>query len=130
MKNKCRLSFLSLSLIAISAVAGYPTRSHASLSPVRTDGAEPRGAAQAQSDCDLMRKALEEAHSGLYRYATKSDMDRVFDSQRANLNRAMSKREFLAVLAEVVAQIKCGHTGVRQDEELQKQQSAAKKFPL
>src|SRR5262245_3823728 len=69
--------------------------------------------AQTQADFDLMRKALEEAHTGLYRYVSKPEMDRVFTAQRAKLNRPMSKTEFLAVLMETTAAIRCGHTGVQ-----------------
>lgn len=54
-------------------------------------------AAEAKADFDLMRKALEEAHAGVYRYSTSSQMDRVFDAQKARLNRSMKKTEFMAV---------------------------------
>lgn len=87
-------------------------------------------AAQTQADFDLMRKALEEAHSGLYRYSSKTQMDRAFDAQRAKLNRPMSKTEFLTVLAETLAQIRCGHTGLTPDEETQKELANARMFPL
>ncbi len=75
--------------------------------------------AETQADFDLMRKALEEAHTGLYRFSTKSQMDRAFDAQRAKLNRPMTKAEFLVVLAETLAQIRCGHTGLTPDNETQ-----------
>jgi len=86
--------------------------------------------AAAQADFDLMRKALEEAHTGLYRYSTKAEMDRAFDVQRAKLNRAMTKVEFLAVLAETLAHIRCGHTGLTPDSETQAAATGARKFPL
>ena len=83
-----------------------------------------------QADFDLMRKALEEAHSGLYRYAAKAEMDRMFDAQRAKLNRPMTKVEFLAVIAETLMHIRCGHTGVSPDAETQAAIASAAKFPL
>src|SRR5262252_4673381 len=86
--------------------------------------------AQTQTDFDLMRKALEEAHTGLYRYLSKPEMDRVFTAQRAKLNRPMSKTEFLAVLMETTAAIHCGHTGVQPDVETQAALAAAPLFPL
>src|SRR5262249_27095076 len=70
---------------------------------------------ETRADFDLMRKALEEAHTGLYRYSTKPQMDRVFDTQRAKLNRPITKVEFLAVVSETLAQIRCGHTGAMPD---------------
>ena len=129
MKTRLGLYFLSFVIFAAGVLVASQ-RSQASLSPVRVDTPTPLAAAQTQSDFDLMRKALEEAHSGLYRYASKSEMDRIFDTQRAKLNRAMSRTEFLTVLSETIAQIKCGHSGVRQDDELQKDLAAAKKFPM
>ena len=130
MKTKLQPYFLLAVISAAGALVAVPTRSQASLSSVEVDAASLLAQPQTQTDFDLMRKALEEAHSGLYRYASKSEMDRIFDTQRAKLNRAMSRPEFLTVLAETIAQIKCGHSGVRQDEELQKELAAARKFPI
>src|SRR5262249_34977945 len=87
-------------------------------------------AAEAQADFDLMRKALEEAHTGLYRYSTKAEMDRAFDAGRKKLNLPLTKLEFLAVLAETLAHIRCGHTGLMPDDETQKATANARKFPL
>jgi hypothetical protein len=84
----------------------------------------------AQADFDLMRKALEEAHTGLYRYTTKAEMDRVFAAQRAKLNRSLTKFEFMAVVAETLAHIRCGHTGIVPDSETQKEAANARLFPL
>ena len=86
--------------------------------------------AEAQADFDLLRKALEEAHSGLYRYSTKAQMDRVFEEHRAKLNHTVNRREFLGVLNELIAQIKCGHTGTSTDETYQAVLSNAPAFPL
>ncbi len=86
--------------------------------------------AEAQADFDLMRKALEEAHSGLYRFSTKAEMDRAFDAQRAKLSRPMTKPEFFVVVAETLARIKCGHTGATPDSETQTAVSNAPRFPL
>src|SRR5262245_56076062 len=62
--------------------------------------------AEAQAEFDLMRRALEEAHGGLYRFSTKAEMDKAFDAQRAKLSRPVTKLEFLAVMAETLARIK------------------------
>jgi len=86
--------------------------------------------AQMQADFDLMRGAFEEAHGGLYRYSTKAEMDRAFDSERAKLNRDMTTPEFLVILNGTVAQIRCGHTGVDPDADVQKAVSLIPKFPL
>lgn len=83
-----------------------------------------------QADFDLMRKALEEAHTGLYRYVSKPEMDRVFAAQRLKLDRPMARSEFLAVLMQTTAAIHCGHTGIRPDAETQAALAAAPVFPL
>lgn len=87
-------------------------------------------AAEAQADFDLMRKALEEAHTGLYRFATKAEMDKVFDAQRAKLNRPLTKLEFNVVISEMLARIKCGHTGATPDSETQAAAASAGMLPL
>ncbi|HSQ19116.1 MAG TPA: hypothetical protein VLR92_01955, partial [Blastocatellia bacterium] len=86
--------------------------------------------AETQADFDLMRWALEEAHSGLYRYSSKAEMGRVFDAERVRLTRPLTKVEFMAVLVETLAQIRCGHTGVTPDEATQKELAAARMFPI
>jgi hypothetical protein len=86
--------------------------------------------AEAQADFDLMRKALEEAHSGLYRFSTKAEMDRAFDAHRARLNRPMTKAEFLAVVSETLARIRCGHTRAEPDNETLTALANAPTFPL
>jgi C-terminal processing protease CtpA/Prc len=85
---------------------------------------------QTQADFDLMRKALEEAHTGLYRYAAKAEMDRAFDAGRAKLSRPMTKAEFFAIATETLARIRCGHTGIGPDEEIQTATASARLFPL
>jgi C-terminal processing protease CtpA/Prc len=86
--------------------------------------------AAAQADFDLMRKALEEAHTGLYRFSTKAEMDKVFDAQRAKLDRPLTKFEFQAVVSETLARIRCGHTGLTPDAETRAAAMDARMFPL
>lgn len=86
--------------------------------------------AEMQADFDLLRHALEEAHPGLYRYSTKAEMDRVFDAQRANLSRPMTKPQFEVVVAQTLASIRCGHTRMRWDEEMEAAMHNARTFPL
>jgi hypothetical protein len=62
-------------------------------------------------DFRLARKALEEGHSGIYRYTPKPELDRVFDRAEKSLDRPMDVFEFYRVVAPAVAAVKCGHTG-------------------
>jgi uncharacterized protein (TIGR03435 family) len=68
--------------------------------------------AQLRRDFRILRQALEEGHPGLYRFATKTQLDRVFDDVTARLNHPMTALQFYRVLAPVVAKIKCGHTAL------------------
>jgi hypothetical protein len=63
-------------------------------------------------DFRILRSALEEGHSGIYRYTSKPDLDAKFDQAEKVLNRAMTPVEFYRLVAPVVAAVKCGHTDV------------------
>lgn len=129
MRMHLRLTLLIGLISATLGVAGVQTQSVASESRVHSS-AEALPPAQTQADFDVMRKALEEAHAGLYRYSTKAEMDRVFDAQRAKLSRPVTKPEFAAIVVEALAQIRCGHTGLTPGEETQKELANARMFPL
>lgn len=65
-----------------------------------------------QEDFQIARTALEQGHSGIYRYTPKIKLDRAFDAAAKKLDRPMDSLEFYRILAPAVARIKCGHTGV------------------
>lgn len=115
---------LSLGSAYLRITAGEASRAQA---PTTATALTPTAA---QADFDLMRKALEDAHTGLYRYTPKAEMDRVFAAQRAKLNRPVTKFEFQVVLSETLANIRCGHTGIAPDSETQKEAANARLFPL
>jgi C-terminal processing protease CtpA/Prc len=66
--------------------------------------------AQLQSDFRLMRRALEEAHPGLYRYYPRDTVARWFDAAYRRLDRPMTEIEFRRVIEPVIIRIGCGHT--------------------
>ena len=72
---------------------------------------------QLREDFQIARHALEEGHSGIYRYTSKADMDRIFDAAGKSLEKPMAPLDFYRVLAPTVASIKCGHTSVVPPEE-------------
>ena len=86
--------------------------------------------AQLQQDFDVLRRALEEAHGGLYRYTPKTELDKTFAASRARLNRPMSPLEFGAVLSDALAAIRDGHTRLEYDEATTKALSSARLLPL
>jgi len=121
----------SLTLSTHSAVAAVTKGTGVSLQqadePVGSRKLKP---IEMKSDFDQMRHALEEAHTGLYRYTPKVEMDRLFDAERAKLTVPLTKLGFLGVLSETLAGIRCGHTKVEGDEEVASAMKDAPKFPF
>ena len=85
---------------------------------------------QAQTDYDTLRRALEEAHAGLYRHSTKAEMDRRFKAHRAQLGQPMSRIDFAGVVSEMLADIRCGHTRLMLDPETEAALAHVPMFPL
>ena len=63
-------------------------------------------------DFTLLRTALEEAHSGLYRYASREAMTGLFDAAAARLTTPMDEFAFFRIVAPVIAGLKDGHTAL------------------
>jgi hypothetical protein len=74
-----------------------------------------------RQDFQIARRALEQAHGGIYRYTPKAEMDRIFDRAYRNIQRPMTDLEFWRLLAPVVARIKCGHTFLLLPEKLREE---------
>lgn len=98
MRRVMQLGVLVALIGPLAGVAGPKAKPAVKSETLISFAPESLAPAQAQADFDLMRKALEEAHSGLYRYSSKAEMDRTFDAERAKLSRPLSKPEFMAVL--------------------------------
>lgn len=86
--------------------------------------------AQLQQGFDVLRRALEEAHGGLYRYTPKADLDKTFGAFSAGLDRPMTALEFGAALSEALAAIRDGHTRLEYDDATVKALSSARLLPL
>lgn len=110
---------LTRKLALAAALACAPPAGAATLSP-----------AQLKADLQLARKALEEAHGGIYRYASKQEFDTVFDAASRKLNHPMEVLAFLRILAPAVAAVRCGHTGVQLPSALRTELEAAPLLPL
>lgn len=65
---------------------------------------------QLREDLQIARQALEEGHSGIYRYTDKATLDRSFDEAMQALDHPMDALSFYRVLMPTVAAIRCGHT--------------------
>jgi len=73
-----------------------------------------------REDLRILRSALEEGHPGIYRYTSKAELVQRFDQAERALDRPMNVYEFYRVVAPAVAKLKCGHTGVRVNPDLDK----------
>lgn len=85
---------------------------------------------QLQEDFQIARRALEDGHPGLYRYTTKTEMDRIFDQAGRSLDHPMDFYEFYRVMALPIAAIKCGHTDVSIDPEVMTETERLPWFPF
>jgi len=97
---------MKLSRLVLAGVV-FPALAHA-----QEPAAAPIQPQLLQEDFQIARRALEEGHSGIYRYTPKAELDSAFDDAAKRLDRPMTPLEFYRVLAPVVARIKCGHTSV------------------
>ncbi len=64
---------------------------------------------QLKDDFVLLKNALEEGHGGLYRYTSKEELDRQFESIFKNLDQPLTEVEFLRLLYPLIANINDGH---------------------
>ncbi len=84
--------------------------------------------AQLAEDFRIARSALEEGHSGIYRYTSKSELDHEFDDAAKKLDHPMDCYEFYRLLATTIAAVKCGHTSVSLPKPIQDELSTT--FPI
>ncbi len=97
---------------------------------VASASAAPLTVPQLQADFHLARRALEEAHGGIYRYTPKEQLDRMFEQAAGQLNRPMEAIAFQRILAPVVAALRCGHTTVLPSAALRAELEQALLMPL
>ncbi|MEM8893736.1 MAG: S41 family peptidase [Bacteroidota bacterium] len=62
------------------------------------------------ADIDILEKAMVSMHPGLYRYNTKGEISAHFNQLKTSLTVPMDEGEFLKLLAQTTARIRCGHT--------------------
>ena len=83
-----------------------------------------------QEDFRIAREALEEGHSGIYRYTRKAELDRRFEGAMKSLDRPMDALEFYRVLTPAVAAVRCGHTSALLSVQLKTDLEKALLLPL
>jgi hypothetical protein len=90
----------------------------------------PISVSEMYDDFDLLRASMEEAHGGLYRFATKEATDARFVAYRKRIPAIKSKKEFISLLFEVLADTRDGHMRFQLDENTVAVFSKAKLFPI
>ena len=66
--------------------------------------------AQMHSDLAILKSALTSLHPGIYRYLTRSQLDRYFAEIEIQTNKPLSLKDFYIKLSQLTAKLKCGHT--------------------
>lgn len=85
----------------------------------------------AQRDVALLRRALETVHPGLYRYATRAEIDAAFARLRHSVARPITDLAFHGEIALLLAQIHCDHTKAEMSDELTRyRETTATHLPL
>jgi hypothetical protein len=85
---------------------------------------------QMQEDFNLLQKAIEEVHGGIYRFADKATVDRHFLTQKEKLKTCKNKYEFISVVSETLAGLRDGHLRLEYDQQTTANLSGAKLLPL
>jgi hypothetical protein len=63
-----------------------------------------------RQDFTMLRDSLEKFHAGLYRYQTKTQMDRLFDHCFTELDHPMNTVQYFNIISYLISGIKDGHT--------------------
>lgn len=67
---------------------------------------------QLKSDFDLMRRALQDGHPGIYRYTPKDSIRLIFDQVYRSIDHEMTEKEFRLAITPAIDKIRCGHTDI------------------
>lgn len=66
-----------------------------------------------RNDFMLLRDTLQKVHPGIYRYKTKAEISRVFDSCNASIKDSMTVADFYALIKFTIAAFEDGHSNAR-----------------
>lgn len=86
---------------------------------------------QIRQDFEIFKKALEEAHPGLYWHVSKEKVDKKFTETAKSLRHNIAEIEFYNIITSLVSYIKDAHTfAVPPDDLMNYFKTTAKIFPL
>lgn len=119
---------LTLALVLLSAPCGAAAGQAPSV--VAMSAGDTISVEQARRDVDVLRRALEEAHGGLYRFVGKRELDRRFDALRADIPSPVARSEFVEQLLSLLAAVRDGHMRLELDDATAAAQYAAPMLPV
>lgn len=115
-----RLWILSALLICLSIISKAQSKQYNPLKEYDKDAL--------REDFQLLRKQLEQIHTGLYEYISKEELDTYFDGLLNQIDHPMTAMEFYRLIVPLVAKIRNGHTAIFPSEDHLKYATANKSF--
>jgi len=85
---------------------------------------------QMRQDLDVLKRSIEEAHGGLYRFSTKAQVDGQFAAARSRVDRPLSTLTFIGVVSEAIAIVRDGHMRLEYDDATNAALATARLLPL
>ena len=85
---------------------------------------------EAREDFDVLRHALEEAHGGFDRFASRAEIRARLNRHRSRMDRPVSRVEFAGILAESIAELRDGHARLELDSITANALATARVLPL
>ena len=111
-----RAGWLTCALLAVVSAA-----------PLFAQSIEP---AAAREDFDVLWKSIREAHGGLNRHVSPTDLDRRVAAHRARIDKPMEMSAFAGLLQESVSELRDGHMRMEPDSATQAALATATRIPL
>jgi len=102
-EDKCVSPILLDNILADYVHAGQP------LAKIKLN--EPLNPEWVQKDFQVLRLILEEANPNIYRYASETEMDSLFEATLCQLNDPIYYIDFVRHIATVFNKMACGHSG-------------------
>jgi hypothetical protein len=107
LRNICHLW---LGLLGAAIILSQVQVAFGQVGSAKYDPSKKFEATQLRQDFLLLRRALEEAHPGLYHYSDKTMIEAAFVTASNSLNKQMTEREFYGIVTSLLSSVKDGHT--------------------
>ncbi len=91
-------------------LAGFGCSTAQAADPIPAPTVATISKADLATDVDVLQRAYEQLHPGLYRYNTPEQMQQHFDALRAALDHGQPLSDAYLAFSQFAAKVKCGHT--------------------